>query len=205
MPAATKSNPLSAPQPGPQLSADIQETIEALQMDVHLASLAGPAGGLEFLRQRINARPPLPRAALKVAYTLMADAQARMNDWEACQASVELALALDRLPEPELSPESFDLEEEDVEADPPSPAPAPGAAAPPAPAVKLCRQCGKDVTHKSRRKNPATGSYLCSTCYHAQRETRARQATLRKWLVRGLLLTAIAAVAVGLILAELLN
>lgn len=174
------------------------DLIERLRADFHLASLGGPAGGLEYLRRRMAA--PLPRNVLREAYTLRADAQARMNDWDGCSASVAKALELDSGEGMEIQPEDFAADAAGEE-----PKAASGSPRPIAAPIKLCRQCGADVRHKGRRKNPVTGEYLCVDCYHALRDKRQSRKQFRRWAIRVALILALVAIVSALILAEVLG
>ncbi|MBI4913942.1 MAG: hypothetical protein HY823_14520 [Acidobacteria bacterium] len=188
-----------------RLPPSTQDLLEEIQMGFHLASLPGPAGGLAYLKDRAAQRPPLPAAVLKVVYTLMADAQAALEDWEGCADSVARATALEEAAQAEFTAGDLALEWDLDAGAPPPPGGVPPAAGPAIPLAppKICRRCGKDVSHKVRRKNPATGAYLCYTCYHARREKRRKDAELRRWILRAVILLAVAVAGAAMVLANL--
>lgn len=109
------------------------ELLAELQVGCGHAAENGPSAVIEYLRSFLE-RPGPSLEVRAAAYERLAEAQAELEDWEGCAASMAAAQRL---------------------ADG-------GVAAPPV--RKLCRDCGRDVTHRPRQKNQATGEYLCLAC-----------------------------------------
>jgi hypothetical protein len=47
-----------------------------------------------------------------------------------------------------------------------------------APVLKRCCLCGQDVSHKARRKDPGTQTYICNDCF--DKRQRAEKGGSRK-------------------------
>lgn len=73
----------------------VKEVLEDLRAGHRDADLRGPEAALKYLRRTFGGQVNLPHAVRTTAYDLMAEAQARLGDWEGCAASV--AAALDHL------------------------------------------------------------------------------------------------------------
>lgn len=80
---------------GEPVRKSVKEILEDLRAGHREAALVGPEAALKYLRRTIEGQVNLPYAVRTVAYDLLAEAQARVGDWEGCAASV--ATALDHL------------------------------------------------------------------------------------------------------------
>lgn len=70
----------------------VKDTLDDLLAGHKEAAFSGPESALKYLRRVFEGQVNLPNAVKAVAYDRMADAQAQLQDWEACTASVTLAL-----------------------------------------------------------------------------------------------------------------
>jgi tetratricopeptide (TPR) repeat protein len=70
----------------------VKDTLEDLLAGHREAAFSGPEAAHKYLRRTFESQGSLPNAVKAVAYDLMADAQAQAGQWEACAASVDLAL-----------------------------------------------------------------------------------------------------------------
>ena len=70
----------------------VKDTLEDLLAGHREAAFSGPEAALKYLRRTFESQASLPNAVKAVAYDLTADAQAQVGQWEACVASVDLAL-----------------------------------------------------------------------------------------------------------------
>lgn len=75
----------------------VKETLEDLLSGHKEAAFSGPESTLKYLRRVFEGQLNLPHAVRAVAYDRMAEAQAQLEDWEGCVASV--AMALQHLPD----------------------------------------------------------------------------------------------------------
>jgi tetratricopeptide (TPR) repeat protein len=70
----------------------VKDTLDDLLSGHKEAAFSGPEAALKYLRRVFEGQVNLPLAVRPVAYDLMAEAQAQLQDWEGCAASVALAL-----------------------------------------------------------------------------------------------------------------
>lgn len=75
----------------------VKDVLEDLQAGHREAAFNGPESALKYLRRTLEGQGSLPNAVKAVAHDLSAEAQAQCGQWEACTASV--GLALEYLPE----------------------------------------------------------------------------------------------------------
>lgn len=75
----------------------VKDTLDDLLAGHKEAAFSGPEPALKYLRRVFEGQVNLPNAVKAVAYDRMADAQAQVQDWEGCTASV--ALVLKHLPD----------------------------------------------------------------------------------------------------------
>jgi len=75
----------------------VKDTLDDLLVGHKEAAFSGPESALKYLRRVFEGQVNLPNAVKAVAYDRMADAQAQVQDWEGCTASV--ALVLKHLPD----------------------------------------------------------------------------------------------------------
>ena len=75
----------------------VKDTLEDLLSGHKEAAFSGPESAQKYLRRVFEGQVNLPNAVKAVAYDLQAEAQAQLQDWEGCAASV--ALALKHLPD----------------------------------------------------------------------------------------------------------
>ena len=87
-----------ARRPGP-VHKSVKNTLDDLVAGDREASVSGPAAGAKYLRRVLEGQVSLPLAVRAVVYDLLAEAQARLQDWEGCASSV--ALAIRHLPDME--------------------------------------------------------------------------------------------------------
>jgi len=71
----------------------VREVLDDLVAGHRDAACAGPTAAKKYLERAIQAQVNLPYAVRTVAWDLLAEAQARLGDWEDCAASVTKALA----------------------------------------------------------------------------------------------------------------
>lgn len=76
---------------GPVIKS-VKQTLEDLVAGHREASHAGPAEAVKYLERVFAGQVNLPLAVRTIAYDLMADGQAQLEQWEACAESVDLAL-----------------------------------------------------------------------------------------------------------------
>ena len=147
----------------------VEEILAVLLAGHRTAAATGPEAAITYLQRILQDTIDLPPAVRMVVYELLSEAQAELLDWEGCTASLaraqdERRLALEtEPPRPPAPPREPQVQSRAAAADPTSASPRAvpeGLEAP----RKHCRNCGKDVTHRSRRKDPVTGTYLCSEC-----------------------------------------
>lgn len=132
-----------------------EEILSELRAAHRQAALYGPAPAMKLLQLFLRETPDLPPTVQAEAYELLAEAQAALQDWEACANSMAMAQRVLGLGQP--WPDHGSL------LGPPATAPLQ-----PPPVVKVCHSCGADVTHKPRQKSLTTGTYLCRSCAKAQ-------------------------------------
>lgn len=70
----------------------VKEILEDVLSGHREAAFNGPESALKYLRRTFEGQASLPNAVKAVAYDLMAEAQARLGQWESCAESVEAAL-----------------------------------------------------------------------------------------------------------------
>lgn len=70
----------------------VKDTLDDLLAGHREAAFSGPESAMKYLRRTFESQASLPNAVKAVAYDLSADAQAQAGQWEACVASVNLAL-----------------------------------------------------------------------------------------------------------------
>lgn len=164
----------------------VAELLSELREGHREASFFGPAAAIKFLQPVLWDTVDLPPAVQAAAYELLAEAQAELQDWEGCAASMAAAQGVVARAPAAASPSP---------AAPPAVRVPDLVAVPAAPPVaaprKVCRDCGRDVSHRPRQKNQATGEYLCLACLR-RHEPQPMPGQGRGGL--GLLLLALAAV-----------
>lgn len=187
-----------------------EEILAVLRAGHSSAAASGPEAAAAYLQRTIRDTLDLPHAVLMVAYELLSEAQAESLDWDGCTASLAKAQEERKLAQTDPPPVNRPI----------APAAPPVVAAPPAavqvlpppaadgPAMsragveKFCCACGKNVTHRSRRKDPLTRTYLCSECYGGQSRERSQPRTRRPilWIA---LLSLLGVVVFGLLIRSL--
>lgn len=85
-----------ARRPGP-VRKSVKDTLDDLLAGHRAAALDGPTAVVKYLRRVFEGQVSLALAVRPVAYDRLAEAQAKLQDWSACAASV--TLALQHLPE----------------------------------------------------------------------------------------------------------
>ena len=70
----------------------VKDTLEDLLAGHRDAVLGGPAAVVKYVSRVFEGQGNLPLAIRSVAYDRLAEAQAQLQDWEACVASVGLAI-----------------------------------------------------------------------------------------------------------------
>jgi len=70
----------------------VKDVLEDLLAGHREAAFNGPEAALKYLRRTFEGQGSLPNAVKAMAYDLNAEAQAQCGQWEACVASVNLAL-----------------------------------------------------------------------------------------------------------------
>lgn len=70
----------------------VKETLEDLLAGQREAAASGPAAVLKYLSRVFGGQGNLPLAVRSVVYDCVAEAQAQLQDWEACAASAGLAI-----------------------------------------------------------------------------------------------------------------
>jgi tetratricopeptide (TPR) repeat protein len=71
----------------------VKEILDDLRAGHREAALLGPAAALKYLQRTLDAHPNYPYAVRTAAYDLLAEAQARLGEWEGCAASAAATLA----------------------------------------------------------------------------------------------------------------
>lgn len=169
----------------------VAELLSELREGYREASFFGPAAAIKFLQPVLRDTVDLPAAVQAVAYELLAESQAELQDWEGCAASMAAAQrVVARAPAAPSTASPIQAAPQEVRVPDPHPA---AAAAPAVAPRKVCRDCGRDVAHRPRQKNQATGEYLCLACL-SRHEPQPMPGQGRGGL--GLLLLALAAVLV---------
>ena len=85
-----------ARRPGP-VRKSVKDTLDDLLAGHREAAINGPTAVVKYLRRVFEGQGSLPLAVRPVAHDRMAEAQAQLQDWEACAGSV--GLAIQHLPE----------------------------------------------------------------------------------------------------------
>jgi uncharacterized membrane protein len=194
----------------------VEEILAVLRRGYRSAAASGSDAAVAYLQRTLEDTLDLPHAVQMVAYELLAEAQAESLDWDGCTASLaraqeerKLALLASK-PAGRSAVTAFPLPSEPpAAAAPPLPveaAPLP-APAPPPPGndrpvqEKFCCSCGRNVTHRSRRKDPLTRTYLCSDCYASRNPQPGRRPPVTGrpvvWIT---LLSLLAALVLGILL-----
>jgi hypothetical protein len=75
----------------------VKDVLEDLQARHREAAIAGPASALKYLNRTMEGQHSLPNAAKAIAYDLLAEARAQLQDWPGVEAAV--AGFLKNLPE----------------------------------------------------------------------------------------------------------
>lgn len=140
----------------------VEELLFELRTAHQQAAIYGPGPAMKFLQLFLRETVDLPPVVQAEAYELLAEAQAALQDWEGCAASMAMAQRVLGLPR--AWPDSRSM---------PGTLTAPpifqaAEVAPAPPPVKVCQSCGADVSHKPRQKSLTTGTYLCRACAKAQ-------------------------------------
>ena len=94
--ARAKPSAVMARRPGP-VRKSVKDALDDLLAGHREAAINGPTAVVKYLRRVFDGQVNLPLAVRPVAYDRMAEVQAQVQDWEACAASV--ALAIQHLPE----------------------------------------------------------------------------------------------------------
>lgn len=181
----------------------VEEILADLHADHREVSAIGPEATLEYLERTVRDTIDLPQAVLMVVYELISEVQAELQDWDGCSASMAKALEARRLARAEsptgyldpgkpaapqtaapIEPVPLKLRElPDLPSGASQEAPLrvePALARSPEPvrakesSTKFCCTCHRDVTHRARRKDPVTKTYLCNACYDLQRGAQAK-------------------------------
>ena len=84
--------PAMARRPEP-VRKSVRDVLDDLVAGHRDAACAGPAAARKYLERAMAAQVNLPYAVRTVAWDLLAEAQARLGDWEACAESVTRSLA----------------------------------------------------------------------------------------------------------------
>ena len=71
---------------------NVKEVLEDLVATHREAAIAGPASALKFLTRTLEGQQSLPNAVKAVAYDLLAEARAGVQDWEGVEAAVQAFL-----------------------------------------------------------------------------------------------------------------
>jgi hypothetical protein len=206
------------------------EEILAVLHAGHRAALAtGPEAAVHYLQQILKETLDLPHSVVMVVYDLLSEAQAELMQWDACSASLAMAQRERRLAQLSTGAEKHKLAPQEVpvpllpeilltdtvlpsfsavvlpapppaKLDPVPPEPKPAPVAP----LKRCCLCGKDVTHRSRRKDPATQTYLCSECFGSRPDSALQtRPRLQRPPLQIALIVLAALVLAGLLVASL--
>jgi hypothetical protein len=80
-----------ARRPGP-VRKSVKDTLDDVLVGHREAAINGPAAVVKYFRRVFEGQVNLPLAVRPVAHDRMAEAQAQLQDWEACARSVELAI-----------------------------------------------------------------------------------------------------------------
>ena len=202
-----------------------EEILAVLLAGQRAAAASGPEAAAAYLQRTIQDTFDLPHAVLMVAYELLSEAQAEFLDWDGCTASLARAQQERRLalaePQPRARPAGTEtgapagapaFPTARVAATRPAAVATAEAAAPPAVKTatpepgagrqaveKLCCKCGKDVTHRSRRKDPLTRTYLCAECFGGRHGAhgRSRRGRAALWIA---LIPLLALLVLGMII-----
>jgi tetratricopeptide (TPR) repeat protein len=70
----------------------VKDTLEDILAGQREAAIHGPAAVIKYLSRVFGGQGNLPLAVRSVAYDRLAEAQAQLQDWEACAVSVGLAI-----------------------------------------------------------------------------------------------------------------
>lgn len=75
----------------------VKDTLEDVLAGHREAGFSGPASALKYLRRTFDGHANLPNAVKAVAYSLTAEAQGQLENWEVCAEAA--ALAIGHLPD----------------------------------------------------------------------------------------------------------
>lgn len=208
----------------------VQEILAVLLAGHRTAAASGPEAAVLYLRRTLRDTLDLPHSVLMVIYDLLSEAQAELLDWDGCSASLAMAQEERKraLAEP---PDELPTQSVGARKGPGAPASdaAQAQAGVPGPprvvsgdpclppdfvaqdlrkpevardaTVKRCSSCGKDVTHRSRMKDPVTKTYRCSECYGNRQggQLRSRREPTRSILLLSVL-SLLALITIGLLI-----
>ena len=157
----------------------VEEILAVLRSGHRSAAASGPEAAAAYLQRTIRDTLDLPHAVLMVAYELLSEAQAESLDWDGCTASLAKAQEERMLAQADPPPANRPVASAAATLDAAPPAavqdmPPAGPAKRQDGGEKFCCACGKNVTHRSRRKDPLTRTYLCSECYGGQPRERSQ-------------------------------
>jgi hypothetical protein len=68
---------------------NVKEILEDLVARHREAAIAGPAGALKYLTRTLEGQQSLPNAVKAVAYDLLAEARAMVQDWEGVEEALQ--------------------------------------------------------------------------------------------------------------------
>lgn len=76
-----------------QVRKSVKDHLEDLLKGHQEAAFSGPESALKYLRRTLEGQTSLPNAVKAVAYDVVADAEAQLQQWEAADEAVKLVLA----------------------------------------------------------------------------------------------------------------
>lgn len=71
-----------------RISKSVKEILEDLRSGHREAAFGGPASALKYLNRTLEGHQSLPNGVKAVAYDLMAEAKAQLQDWEGVELAV---------------------------------------------------------------------------------------------------------------------
>lgn len=71
-----------------RVSKSVKEVLEDLLAGHREAAIAGPAGALKYLTRTLEGQQSLPNAVKAVAYDLLAESRAMVQDWEGVEEAL---------------------------------------------------------------------------------------------------------------------
>ena len=75
-----------------RVSKSVKEVLEDLLAGHREAAIAGPAGALKYLTRTLEGQHSLPNAVKAVAYDLLAESRAGVQDWEGVEEALQAFL-----------------------------------------------------------------------------------------------------------------